>query len=179
VLDAVVDRHAVIEQVITDLKGGSGLAHLPSASSPPARPDRPRTGSPTTSAAGVPSWSCWQARNGASFGFGHHQRRKDHAMAMAFELRFAGGTTDQYDQVIQKMGLSKEGTGPTGALFHWVAATDEGLLVVDVWKSQEIFDRFAGEQIMPYTQEVGLPRPDIRAYQVHNYLVGQDLKGSA
>jgi hypothetical protein len=100
-------------------------------------------------------------------------------MAMAFELRFAGGTTDQYDQVIQKMGFSKEGTGPPGALFHWVAATDEGLLVVDVWESQEVFDRFAREQIVPYTQEIGLPSPEIRSYQVHNYLVGQDLKGSA
>ncbi len=91
-------------------------------------------------------------------------------MAMAFEMKFAGGTTDQYDKVIGKMGFSKEGTGAPGGLFHWAAATDEGLLIVDVWDSQEIFDRFAQEQIGPYTQEVGLPTPEIRGYQVHNYL---------
>ncbi|MGB9377889.1 MAG: hypothetical protein WCB04_10305 [Mycobacteriales bacterium] len=91
-------------------------------------------------------------------------------MAMAFELKFAGGTTDQYDQVIEKMGFSKEGAGAPGGLFHWVAATDEGLLIVDVWDSKERFDRFAQEQIGPYTQEVGLPAPEIRGYPVHNYL---------
>lgn len=92
-------------------------------------------------------------------------------MAMAFELKFAGGTTDQYDKVIEKMGFSKEGTGAPGGLFHWVAATDEGLLIVDVWESQEIFDRFAQEQIVPFAQEFGLPAPEVRGFQVHNYLV--------
>ncbi|MDQ1630016.1 MAG: hypothetical protein QOI54_3760 [Actinomycetota bacterium] len=93
-------------------------------------------------------------------------------MAVAFELRFPGGTTDQYDQVIEKMGFTKGGTGAPGGLFHWVTATDDGLLVVDVWETQEDFDRFAQEKIGPITQEVGLPEPEVRPYQVHNYLSG-------
>ena len=93
-------------------------------------------------------------------------------MPMAFKMRFAGGTTDQYDQVIEKMGFSPGGKGPDEAYFHWVAKTDDGLLVVDVWESQEAFDKFAAEKIGPYSAEAGLDPPEVTGHQIHNYLVG-------
>jgi hypothetical protein len=66
------------------------------------------------------------------------------------------------------MGLTGE-EGPPGALFHWVAKTDQGIRVVDVWESRAQFDRFAQEQIGPYTQEVGIPAPpEVRFYEAHN-----------
>ena len=49
-------------------------------------------------------------------------------MAIAVQLDFNGATLDQYDQVIQKMGL-QSGSTPPGALFHWVAKTPDGLRV--------------------------------------------------
>ena len=54
-------------------------------------------------------------------------------MATAFELFFQGGTVEQYDQVIEKMGLASQGTGPPNSLFHWVSVSDDGIKVVDVW----------------------------------------------
>ena len=72
-------------------------------------------------------------------------------------MDFPGGTLEQYDQVIDRMGLTPGGDTPPGALFHWVAATDEGIRVVDVWESQEQFDKFAEEQIGPYSRAVGSP----------------------
>jgi hypothetical protein len=36
------------------------------------------------------------------------------------------GSLDQYDQVIEKMGL-QDGSTPPGAIFHWVAKTDTGM----------------------------------------------------
>jgi heme-degrading monooxygenase HmoA len=93
----------------------------------------------------------------------------------AFELNFTGGTTDQYDQVIAKMGFEPRGKAAPGSLFHWVTKTDDGVKVVDVWESPEQFQAFADSQIGPYTQEVGLDAPDVTAYPVHNYLVGPDL----
>ncbi len=92
-------------------------------------------------------------------------------MAVAVEMNFSGATLDQYDQVIQKMGLTPRGAGPAGAISHWVAKTDDGIRVVDVWESREVFDRFAQEQIRPYTREVGFEsEPETRFYEVHNYL---------
>jgi hypothetical protein len=80
-------------------------------------------------------------------------------MAVAVVLEFTGATLDQYDQVIERMGLTPRGSGPPGALFHWVTKTDDGIRVTDVWESQEIFDRFNEEQIQPQTQAVGVPEP--------------------
>jgi len=92
-------------------------------------------------------------------------------MAVAIVMNFKGATLDQYDQVIKKMGLYLGGPSPDGALFHWVTGTDEGIKVVDVWETQEQFDKFSQEQIGPYSQEVGIPAPpEVKTYQVHNYL---------
>jgi hypothetical protein len=91
-------------------------------------------------------------------------------MAVAVVLDFEGGTLDQYDQVIEKMGFSPEGKGAPGGLFHWVTKTDDGLRVTDVWQDQGTFQSFADEQIGPITQEMGLPQPQVTFYEVHNYL---------
>jgi len=91
-------------------------------------------------------------------------------MAVAVVMEFEG-TLDQYDQVIEKMGFSPGGKGPSGALFHWVTETDGGLRVTDVWESKERFEQFAEEEIGPRTAEVGIPGPpQMTFYEVHNHL---------
>ena len=92
-------------------------------------------------------------------------------MAVGVVLDFEGGTLDQYDQVVQGMGLSPGGPTPPGALFHWVTETDSGLRVTDVWENQEAFEAFAQDQIGPQTQAVGLPQPKITFYEVHNHFI--------
>ncbi len=91
-------------------------------------------------------------------------------MAVAVQIDLRGGTLEQYDQVIEKMGLQKGGPGGPGSLFHWVRKTDDGIRVIDVWESQEAFDSFARSKIGPITQEVGMPNPpEIQFFEVHNY----------
>jgi hypothetical protein len=93
-------------------------------------------------------------------------------MPIAVEMTFRGATLDQYDQIIQRMGLVQGGAMPDGGISHWVAATDDGIRVVDVWESREEFDRFAQEQIGPFSQEAGIEGPpEMTFYDVHNYLV--------
>lgn len=91
-------------------------------------------------------------------------------MAIAVQLDFPGGTLDQYDRVIAKMGFQPRGLGAPEGLFHWVAKTDAGLRVVDVWRSREAFDSFARTQIAPITEEMGLAQPQMQFFEVHNYL---------
>jgi hypothetical protein len=91
-------------------------------------------------------------------------------MAIAAILDFPGGTLEQYDQVIDAMGLKPGGDGPPGAIFHWVARTDDGIRVVDVWETREHFDRFAQDEIGPKTQAAGLAQPQMVFYDVHNTL---------
>ena len=92
-------------------------------------------------------------------------------MPVAVEMNFSGATIDQYDRILEKMGFTPGGAGPAGAISHWVAETDDGIRVVDVWETKEQFERFAQEQIGPYSKEVGIEgEPAMRFYEVHNHL---------
>jgi hypothetical protein len=91
-------------------------------------------------------------------------------MAIAVQLDFDGATTDQYDQVCRKMGLTPKGAGPAGAISHFATMTDSGLRVVDVWETKEQFEKFAQEQIGPFSAEVGITaQPKTQFFEVHNY----------
>ena len=92
-------------------------------------------------------------------------------MAVGVIQNLDGATLEQYDQILEKMGLTAGGRHLPGCLFHWVSKTDDGLRVIDVWESREQFDRFAEEQIGPFSEEVGFPNPpETTFYDVHNYL---------
>lgn len=94
-------------------------------------------------------------------------------MAVGVQLDFRGGTLEQYDQVIERMGFRPGGPGAPGGLFHWVTKTDDGIRVIDVWDSRDTFEKFAQEKIGPITQEVGVPGPpETKFFEVHNYLTG-------
>jgi hypothetical protein len=69
------------------------------------------------------------------------------------------------------MGFTDGVADVDGAVFHWVAKTDEGIMVVDVWETDEQFNRFAEEHIGPYSQQVGIPNPPVvTRHEVHNML---------
>jgi hypothetical protein len=92
-------------------------------------------------------------------------------MAVAVVLEFDDATLDQYDQVMEGMGLSSGDEMPNGGLFHWVMETGNGIRVTDVWETREQFEQFAQEQIGPQTQAAGITsEPQIQFHEVHNYL---------
>jgi hypothetical protein len=92
-------------------------------------------------------------------------------MAIAVELRFPNATLDQYDQMLQKIGMQANGTGPPGLIFHWVAQDGDAFYAVDVWESREVFEAYAQEHIGPIAREVGIEgQPEMRFYDVHNTL---------
>jgi hypothetical protein len=49
-----------------------------------------------------------------------------------------------------------------------------GSRVCDVWESEEIFQRLAEGRIGPITEEVGLPRPEVRSFAVAQIRSGGD-----
>ena len=92
-------------------------------------------------------------------------------MAVAVQLDFQGGTLEQYDEIMKRMGFQPGGPGAPGGLFHWATKTGDGIRVTDVWESRDIFDKFAEEKIGPISQEVGVTAPpEIQFFEVHNYL---------
>lgn len=93
-------------------------------------------------------------------------------MAIAVELNYPGGTIEQYDEAVRRLGGISGGRHPGGAMFHWAAKTDDGFRVVDVWESKAAFDRFAQEKIGPISQEIGMDQPEMRFVDIHSYLTG-------
>jgi hypothetical protein len=92
-------------------------------------------------------------------------------MAVAVEMNFSGATLEQYDQILERMGLTSGGPTPAGAISHWVAETDDGFRVVDVWESREAFDQYAQSKIMPYASDAGIEgMPETTFYEVHSFL---------
>ena len=92
-------------------------------------------------------------------------------MPVAIVMDFPGATLEQYDQVIEKMGFTKNGPGAPGGLTHWAAATDTGIRVVDTWETRQQFDDFSRDKIGPISAEVGMAGPpEINYYEVHNTL---------
>jgi hypothetical protein len=93
-------------------------------------------------------------------------------VAVAIEMDFEGATLEQYEQIMEKMGLEPQGPTPPGAIFHWVAQTPTGLRIIDVWETQGAFDDFAEKQIGPFSAEVGVPNPPTTTVrQVENYVI--------
>jgi hypothetical protein len=91
-------------------------------------------------------------------------------MAIAVVMELDGATLEQYDQVVERIGLTPGGPGADGGLFHWVTVTNNGLLITDVWQTQEAYEKFAAEQLGPHTQAAGIKGPPKTTfYDVHNY----------
>ena len=90
-------------------------------------------------------------------------------MAIVVEFNLAGMTATQYDGIIKD--LESKGAGsPDGRMSHVAAPSADGWFVVDVWESQEQFDKF-GEVLVPTLQAAGVTAtPVVRS--VHNLITG-------
>jgi len=93
------------------------------------------------------------------------------AIVRTFEAR--GWTVADYDKLMDgltaQLGLAPGRSAP-GVLFHWAAATSDGMRAVDVYESRAAADQLVGETIGPLAGELGLPLPEITELEVHNSL---------
>jgi hypothetical protein len=95
-------------------------------------------------------------------------------MALLMIMESPGATTDQYDKVNEIMGIGGEEDAPDGLIQHLAAASDDGMVVADVWESQEALDRFFGERLGAALQQAGMGSDSPpRILPVHNRLTGK------
>jgi hypothetical protein len=92
-------------------------------------------------------------------------------MALTISFSPKSLSTSQYDEIIRRLAAAGAGA-PSGRLFHTCFGPANHLRVVDVWASQEQFDKF-GAVLMPLMKEMGLDPgvPDIQPQ--HNSIVGK------
>ncbi len=83
-------------------------------------------------------------------------------------------TEELYEKTVDKLSGGKSRMeSPSdwpveGLLVHVAGQGESGFRVVDVWESEEAFNRF-GEKLMPILQEVGVEgRPEV--YPAHTFV---------
>ena len=84
-----------------------------------------------------------------------------------------GGTQEQYEEVGARLsesgGFNSLDDWPAdGILSHTAGPTDDGRRVIDVWESEEAFQRF-GEVIGPILEDVGFPG-EPQLFPIHNFV---------
>src|SRR3954467_4338998 len=93
-------------------------------------------------------------------------------MSVEYVMEFAGVDAAKYDEAMRALGLDgPDADWPRGLLSHTAGATDDGWCVVDVWESDEEFERFATQALGPTLGRIGIPAPQPRRVEVHNWHV--------
>ena len=75
-------------------------------------------------------------------------------MAVAMTMHWPGLTSDQYDAVMAKLGL--DANPPAGAVLHVATETDHGIEVFDVWQTEQAFNSFLEQRLLPVVSELGI-----------------------
>jgi hypothetical protein len=96
-------------------------------------------------------------------------------MAVAMLMHWPGVTADQYDAVMARLGL--DANPPPGGVLHVAAVTHEGLELCDVWQTEQAFNGFLEQRLLPAFSELGIGgEPEIRLMPLHNlYAVDPDM----
>jgi len=99
-------------------------------------------------------------------------------MSIAVQIDVPGVTLERYDEAVEIAGFLPGGPLPRGGLFHWVAKTDAGIRIVNVWASREEFDLFASTQTAILAEvDVDPNSLIVEFFDVHNYLCGCRPRG--
>ena len=97
-------------------------------------------------------------------------------MAIGLVMTFDGVSVDHYEAAMAKDGLdlrSPKNTNatddwPDGIVSHYAGPTPTGWCVIDIWDSQDAFDKFFANRLGPTLQRTGIPEPDVTPFEVYN-----------
>jgi len=96
------------------------------------------------------------------------QLRKEPKMAVAVTIDIPGGNEQFYEQMVAK--LFPEGKLPDGWQVHLAGPTADGWRVVNVVPSQEQFEVFAREQLIPAVQQAEKVTPQLSFFPVYRLI---------
>jgi hypothetical protein len=91
-------------------------------------------------------------------------------MAIVMRFQGTGATVEQYQQVNAVMGITGDDTAPDGLIQHVAAKTDDGILIVDVWESEENLNRFFEERVGPALAQIGIESTQPEVMKLHSMI---------
>jgi hypothetical protein len=114
-------------------------------------------------------------QNLLSGNFVNSWNQKSTVMKTMMIMKWDGATPDQYEQV--RKNVNWEGDKPKGAVFHVASFGNNALHVMDIWESQDDFNSFVQNRLMPGVMKAGIQgQPQIELYPVHaTYVANAEL----
>jgi hypothetical protein len=90
-------------------------------------------------------------------------------MSVVIVNEMPGGSQDLYEQVTNR--VMPGGQLPEGCRDHIAGPIDGGWRVITVWESEDKFNQFRNERLIPAIQETGgAVAPEIRTNPVHRHV---------
>jgi steroid delta-isomerase-like uncharacterized protein len=96
-------------------------------------------------------------------------------MTVCFTLELPGVTRDQLAMVNTDLMESVGDRPPKGLISHLEMPSKDGTTVIDVWDSQEEFDAFAAEYLMPAMTRAGVTMPAAPEFREVTSLFGNGV----
>jgi hypothetical protein len=93
-------------------------------------------------------------------------------MAILMKSEVPGATAEQYDRVNASMGVLGDDTAPEGLIQHICGKTENGLVIIDVWESEEKLNRFFEEKAGPALAAADVDFGQPQVFPVHRTLKG-------
>lgn len=90
-------------------------------------------------------------------------------MAVLVISEVPGGTAEQDKAMMQALNL--EADPPQGARARLAGPTESGWRIVSLWDSQEAFDTFRRERLMPALEKAGRPVPEFELWPIESVII--------
>ncbi len=91
-------------------------------------------------------------------------------MAILVVMEAKGVGKAEYDAINEAMNVTGDEEAPEGLITHVAGLTDDGMLVADVWESNEAVERFFNEQLHGALESAGVEIGEPRILPVHNVI---------
>ena len=95
-------------------------------------------------------------------------------MAVLMVMEAQGASAEEYDRTNEIMGIHGDDDAPDGLIQHVCAIDGDGVVIADVWESDDALNRFYEERLGAALEQSGIARSagQPRRMQVHNMLSG-------
>lgn len=96
-------------------------------------------------------------------------------MAIGILFEGPGMTRENYEEMNRQMfGSARPSASIDGLIIHTAGEGPNGFRIVDVWESQEQFERFMEEKIMPAAEAMNAPQTaEPQIWELHNVTIGE------
>ena len=101
-------------------------------------------------------------------------------MAVCIIMEFAGMNADRYEALLNQLRLRGVNPAyPNGVMSNVVGFTTDSAMVVEVWKTKQLFEEFLENRLTPALGAVGgLPQPQVTAFDVYKrYTASSNSEG--